>query len=59
MLVLARAPKIAGLLNGLGATWGTLSVAVLVAVLIGVLGGLPPSYQAASTEIVRGLRHIG
>ena len=38
---------------------GTLVVAILVAALVGFLSSVIPSYNAASVEIVEGLRHIG
>lgn len=57
--VLAKAPQLSGLLNGLAVTWGTIGVSLIVAVLVGLLSGIVPSYLAASTEIVKGLRHIG
>jgi putative ABC transport system permease protein len=57
--VLADAPQMSGMFNGLRVTWGTLGVSLLVAALVGFLSGVIPSYSAASTEIVKGLRHIG
>ncbi|HZW92074.1 MAG TPA: FtsX-like permease family protein [Candidatus Eremiobacteraceae bacterium] len=57
--LMADAPQMTGLFNGLRATWGTMAVAVLLAALVGFLSGVIPSYSAANTEIVNGLRHIG
>ena len=57
--LIAHAPQMSGLFNGLRVTWGTLGVSLLVAALVGFLSGVIPSYSAASTEIVKGLRHIG
>jgi putative ABC transport system permease protein len=57
--LIADAPQMSGLFNGLRVTWGTLGVSLLVAALVGFLSGVVPSYSAASTEIVKGLRHIG
>lgn len=57
--VLANAPQLSGLLNGLTVTWGTMGMSLMVAVLVGLISGIVPSYLAASTEIVTGLRHIG
>jgi len=57
--LMADAPQMTGLFNGLRATWGTLTLSVLTATLVGFLSGIIPSYSAASAEIVKGLRHIG
>lgn len=57
--ILAKAPQLSGLLNGLTVTWGTMGLSLIVAVLVGLLSGIVPSYLAASTGIVQGLRHIG
>ena len=57
--ILAGVPQMQGLLNGVTVTWQTLGVAWLIAALVGLLSGLFPSYHAASTEIVQGLRHTG
>jgi putative ABC transport system permease protein len=57
--MLARTPQMQGLFNGVGITWGTLAAAWAVAALVGFLSGVVPSYTAASTEIVQGLRHVG
>ncbi len=57
--LMADAPQMTGLFNGLRATWGTLAVSVTTATLVGFLSGVIPSYSAASTEIVKGLRYIG
>jgi putative ABC transport system permease protein len=57
--LLANAPQMSGLFNGLRVTPGTMGVSLLVAALVGFLSGVIPSYTAASTEIVKGLRHIG
>jgi len=57
--LMADAPQMVGLFNGLRVTWGTLSVSLLVAALVGFLSGVIPSYSASSIEIVKGLRHIG
>ena len=48
-----------GLLNGLRVTWSIFGVSMTVAGLVGFFSGVIPSYSAASTEIVKGLRHIG
>jgi putative ABC transport system permease protein len=57
--LMANAPQMSGLFNGLRMTPGTMGVSLLVAALVGFLSGVIPSYTAASTEIVKGLRHIG
>jgi len=57
--LMAGAPQMSGLFNGLRVTSGTLALSLLVAALVGFLSGVIPSYSAASTEIVKGLRHIG
>ncbi len=57
--LMADAPQMTGLFNGLRATWGTLTLSVVLATLVGLLSGIIPSYSAASAEIVKGLRHIG
>jgi len=57
--LMADAPQLSGLFNGLRVTWGTLGVSLMVAALVGFLSGVVPAYNAASTEIVKGLRHIG
>jgi putative ABC transport system permease protein len=57
--VLAQTPQMAGLLNGLTASWGTVGISMLVAALVGFLSGFVPSYTAASREIVQGLRYVG
>ncbi len=57
--LMADAPQMTGLFNGLRATWGTLGLSVVLATLVGLLSGIIPSYSAASAEIVKGLRHIG
>lgn len=56
---MADAPQMTGQFNGLRATWGTLTLSVVLATLVGLLSGIIPSYSAASAEIVKGLRHIG
>ncbi len=57
--LMADAPQMTGLFNGLRATWGMLGLSVVLATLVGLLSGIIPSYSAASAEIVKGLRHIG
>jgi putative ABC transport system permease protein len=57
--LLVHAPQMSGLFNGLRVTWQTVGVSLFVAALVGFLSGVIPSYSAASTEIVKGLRHIG
>jgi len=57
--MMAHAPQMQGLFNGLHVTWGTLGASLLVAALVGFLSGVVPAYTAANTEIVKGLRHIG
>lgn len=57
--LMADAPQMSGLLNGLRVTWSTFAASMLVAGLVGFCSAVIPSYSAASTEIVKGLRHIG
>jgi len=57
--MMAHAPQMQGLFNGLRVTWGTLGASLLVAAMVGFLSGVVPAYTAANTEIVKGLRHIG
>lgn len=57
--LLAKTPQLSGLLNTLNVTWGIIGMSLTVAVLVGLLSGIVPSYLAASTGIVKGLRHIG
>jgi putative ABC transport system permease protein len=57
--LLVHAPQMSGLFNGLRVTWQTVGISLFVAALVGFLSGVIPSYSAASTEIVKGLRHIG
>ena len=57
--MMAHAPQMQGLFNGLRVTWGTFGVSLLVAALVGFLSGVVPAYTAARIEIVKGLRHIG
>jgi putative ABC transport system permease protein len=55
----SRAPQMAGLFTGVAVSWGTIGVALAVAVLVGFLSGIVPSYAVSRLEIVRALRHIG
>ena len=57
--ILADVPQMQGLLNGIAISWGTVALSLSVAAFVGLLSGLFPSYFAASTEIVQGLRHTG
>lgn len=57
--LIAGAPQMSGFLDGLRVTWATFGVSMLVAALVGLLSGVIPSYTAATSEIVKGLRHIG
>jgi len=55
--VIANSP--AQMLSGLNITFPTLVVALIVAVLVGLLSAVIPAYRASRLNIVDGLRHIG
>ncbi|HUM06150.1 MAG TPA: FtsX-like permease family protein [Terriglobales bacterium] len=57
--MIANAPQLSGLLGAVRVTGATFGVSLSVAALVGFLSGVIPSYTAANTEIVKGLRHIG
>jgi putative ABC transport system permease protein len=48
-----------GFLTGMKVTPATMVVALVVAALVGFVSAFVPSYRAAETNIVDGLRHIG
>ncbi len=59
MKFIAHSPRAIGIPSGMQVTAPTMLVAVVIAALVGLFSAWLPSYRAARTHIVDGLRHIG